>query len=234
MALPYEPETAELRRINREKLQWAVSYLPRTSDLASFLADLAQHVLNLQMRLEDTLLLAAGIVADTTSIKQLEVMMHSLHASVPAVQELYGKIYMAATTDCSSVVEVTQVMKDVPGLTAAQVKSIRELHAKRTLLQKMKEESLGGLPQRQKVAVTVTAANALSGLSASMALKPAAHSSVSQPKVRFFFVKKPQCCGAAKGPRPPQFGVRNYGYCYKAKKKIYYSSISDLGSLVGL
>ena len=109
-----------------------------------------------------------------------------------AFQELYGKIYMAATTDCASVVEATQVAEEVPGLTPAQVKAIRELHAKRTLLRKMEERSdarrLGGLtPLRQPAAVT--AAKSLVGLAASpkmaamSAAKPAVQSPVSHPKV---------------------------------------------------
>ena len=99
---------------------------------------------------------------------------------------------MAATTDCASVVEATQVAEEVPGLTPAQVKAIRELHAKRTLLRKMEERSdarrLGGLtPLRQPAAVT--AAKSLVGLAASpkmaamSAATPAVQSPVSHPKV---------------------------------------------------
>ena len=197
MALPYEAENAEMRRINREKLQRAVSCLPRTSDVSSFLADIAQHILNLHMRIEDTLLLAEGVVTDVTSVQRMEVMMHSLRSVVPDVQELYGKIYMAATTDCASVVEATQVEEEVLGLTPQQVKAIRELHAKRTLMRKLKEESNiirpeGLSPQCRQAAVTVSARKALAGLYSSPApkpapmpvLKPAAHSSVPNPKVR--------------------------------------------------
>ena len=202
MALLYESENAELRRINREKLLRAVSRLPRTSDVASFLADIAQHVLNLHMRIEDTLLLAEGIVPDDTSVKRMEVMMHSLRAAVPAVQELYGKVYMAAATDCASVVEATQVAEEVLGLTTVQVKAIRELHAKRTLLRKIKESdvhNVQGLPQRHPAAVTATAAKSLalvySSLAPKTAPKPApilapiraAFSSVQQPKVSYWF-----------------------------------------------
>ena len=203
MVMPFE---AEQRRTNREKLQRAVLCLPRTSDVSSFLADIAQHVLNLQMRLEDTLLLAEGIVADATSAQCKEDMVLSLRAAVPAVQELYGKIYMAATTDCASVVEAMQVADDVPGLTPQQVKAIKELHAKRTFLQKMKLETdvhslpQGGLPQRHPAAVTVAAAKSLTGLFASPTPKLAVHSSVTgtHPKVSLKkHAHQNLCCGAA-------------------------------------
>ena len=88
-ALPFEAQNVELRRNHREKLQRAVACLPRTSDLASFLADMAHHVLNLQMRMEDTLLLADGIVvADVSSGQRKEDMMLTLRAAVPAVQAM--------------------------------------------------------------------------------------------------------------------------------------------------
>ena len=184
MVMPFE---AEQRRTNREKLQRAVLCLPRTSDVSSFLADIAQHVLNLQMRLEDTLLLAEGIVADATSAQCKEDMVLSLRAAVPAVQELYGKIYMAATTDCASVVEAMQVAEDVPGLTPQQVKAIRELHAKRTLLRKMEESEVhrlqGGLPQAHPAAVTVSASKSLVGLAGLPAPKQAGYATSPGPKL---------------------------------------------------
>ena len=252
MALLYESENAELRRINREKLQRAVSCLPRTSDVASFLADIAQHVLNLHMRIEDTLLLAEGIVPDDTSVKRMEVMMHSLRAAVPAVQELYGKVYMAAATDCASVVEATQVAEEVLGLTTVQVKAIRELHAKRTLLRKIKESdvhNVQGLLQRHPAAVTATAAKSLALVYSSPAPKTApkpapilAFSSVQQPKVSYWFKKKkphPQFCTLTASSI--RYVIGGYLYCHKIQiqinsQKVNYflstGSVSDLGPFI--
>ena len=253
MALLYESENAELRRINREKLLRAVSRLPRTSDVASFLADIAQHVLNLHMRIEDTLLLAEGIVPDDTSVKRMEVMMHSLRAAVPAVQELYGKVYMAAATDCASVVEATQVAEEVLGLTTVQVKAIRELHAKQTLLRKIKESdvhNVQGLPQRHPAAVTATAAKSLALVYSSPAPKTApkpapiraAFSSVQQPKVSYWFLKKkphPQFCTLTASSI--RYVIGGYLYCHKIQiqinsQKVNYflstGSVSDLGPFI--
>ena len=113
--------------------------------------------------------------------------MLSLRAVVPAVQELYGKIYMAATTDCASVVEAMQVAEDVPGLTPQQVKAIRELHAKRTLLRKMEESEVhrlqGGLPQAHPAAVTVSASKSLVGLAGLPAPKQAGYATSPGPKL---------------------------------------------------
>ena len=229
MALPFEAEPAMLRRSNREKLQRAVACLPRTSDVASFLADMAHHVLNLQMRLEDTLLLAESIVADASSVQQKDDTMLSLRAVVPAVQELYGKIYMAAITDCASVVETMQVPEDVPGLTAAQVKAIKERHAKRTLLRKMEESNVQchqGLPLRHPAAVTVTYIVQVAGRAGRLAGPKAGRScylAVLEAAGRACYLTCPEAAGSA-----------CYLACPEAAGRAYYRYWYLTGSAAGL
>ena len=67
---------------------------------------------------------------------------------------MYGKLYMAASTDCASVAEAMHVEEVVPGISPAQAKLIRELHSKRDA-QRRKESSEGNrlrLLQRQNEA----------------------------------------------------------------------------------
>ena len=94
------------------------------------MAEMTSHVLDLQVRLEDALRASSQVVADAaTAAHQGDALRH-LRLGVATVQEVYGKLYMAATTDCASVAEAMHVEEVVPGISPAQAKLIRELHSK--------------------------------------------------------------------------------------------------------
>ena len=119
---------------------------------------------------------------------------------------------------------------------SSEVKAIRELHAKRTLLRKIKESdvhNVQGLPQRHPAAVTATAAKSLALVYSSPAPKTApkpapilapiwaAFSSVQQPKVSYWFKKKkphPQFCTLTASSIP--YVIGGYLYCHKIQIQI--------------
>ena len=152
--LPLEGDSAEMRRDKIERLRRAVGSLPRTPGVGLFLAGMTSHVLDLQVRLEDALRASSQVVADAaTAAHQGDALRH-LRLGVATVREVYGKLYMAATTDCASVAEAMHVEEVVPGISPAQAKLIRELHSKRDA-QRRKESSEGNrlrLLQRQNEA----------------------------------------------------------------------------------
>ena len=95
------------------------------------MAGMTSHVLDLQVRLEDALRASSQVVADAaTAAHQGDALLH-LRLGVAAVQEVYGRLYMAANTDCASVAEAMHVEEVVPVISPAQAKLIRELHSKR-------------------------------------------------------------------------------------------------------
>ena len=140
--LPLEGELPEVRRDKIERLRRAVSALPRTPGVGLFLANVTSHLLDHQVRLEDALRASSQVVADAATAPQQATALRHLRMGVSAVQELYGKTYMAATTDCASVAEAMHVEEEVPGISPAQAKLIRELHAKRDA-QRKKDSSDG-------------------------------------------------------------------------------------------
>jgi len=129
--LPFETEIPETRRAKRERLRRGVTALPRNSGVTSFLAEMAASLLDVQSQMEDTLLTTNQIVPDAATAETKAATMRDFRTLVPQVQELFGRVYMAARTDCASVVEAMGVDEDIPGLTPAQAKAIRDLHTKK-------------------------------------------------------------------------------------------------------
>ena len=162
MALPFENDRAEVLRAKRAKLSRGISGLPRMSGVASFLADLADSVFELQCQMEDvTLATVASQAQDATPDQKAEVL-RLLRTAVPAAQEIFGKVYLAARTDCSSVVEAMSVDEDIPGVSAAQLKAVKDFHAKKTQQKQQESLRIKGL-QRQVEAASAAAAK-LSGM----------------------------------------------------------------------
>ena len=129
--LPIEGDSAEQRQDKIEWLRRAFGSLPRTPGVGLFLADMTSPVLDLQVRLEDALRASSQVVADAaTAAHQGDALLH-LRLGVAAVQEVYGRLYMAASIDCASVAEAMHVEEVVPVISPAQAKLIRELHSKR-------------------------------------------------------------------------------------------------------
>ena len=158
--LPLEAESPEIRRDKVERLRRAVGSLPRTPGVGLFLADMATHVLDLQVRLEDALRASAQVVPDVaTAARQADALKH-LRLGVTAAQEVYGKVYMAASTDCASVAEAMHVEEDVPGISATQAKLIRELHAKKDAQRRKDSSDNNRLRQLHRQADAVLAASA--------------------------------------------------------------------------
>ena len=118
----------------------------------------------------------AKVVPDAaTAARQTNALKH-LRLGVTAVQEIYGKVYMAASTDCASVAEAMHVEEEVPGISATQAKLIRELHAK-TDAQRRKESSDNNrLRQLHRQADAVLAASTKAP--AAMSAAPAAAGSM--------------------------------------------------------
>ena len=157
--LPLEAESPEVRRDTVERLRRAVGSLPRTPGVGLFLADMATHVLDLQVRLEDALRASAQVVPDAaTAARQADALKH-LRLGVTAVQEVYGKVYMAASTDCASVAEAMHVEEEVPGISATQAKLIRELHAQKDAQQRKESSDNNHLRQLHRQADAVLAAS---------------------------------------------------------------------------
>ena len=175
--LPLEAESPGVRRDKVERLRRAVGSLPRTPPgVGLFLADMATHVLDLQVRLEDALRASAQVVPDAaTAAGQADALKH-LRLGVTAVQEVYGKVYMAASTDCASVAEAMHVEEEVPGISATQAKLIRELHAKKDAQRRKESSDNNRLRQLHRQADAVLAASAKAP--AAMSAAPAAAGSL--------------------------------------------------------
>ena len=174
--LPLEAESPEVRRDKVERLRRAVGSLPRTPGVGLFLADIATHVLDLQVRLEDALRASAQVVPDAaTAAGQADALRH-LRLGVTAVQEVYGKVYMAASTDCASVAEAMHVEEEVPGISATQAKLIRELHAKKDAQRRKESSDNNRLRQLHRQADAVLAASTKAP--AAMSAAPAAAGSM--------------------------------------------------------
>ena len=159
---------------------------PRSSGVAIFLAEMSDQLLEVQSSLEDILLIADTIVPHNDSQEKKATMMTGLRVLLPILQEAFGKVYMAATTDCASVVEAMHVDDPVPGVSVAQAKAIRDLHKKKGDSRQKDRDAEAKLRnlQRQAEAATVAASKIFQSPSLPPPV-PAGRPTVADGKSRF-------------------------------------------------
>lgn len=132
--LPFESKTPEERRADRDKQKRMVLILDKSSQVTAFLAEMADSVLDSQHREEDlVLLLKTVILPDTATAASKAALPRALAAARRNRQELaadFSKLIMAARYDCSSVNQAMLGEEGLEGISAAQVKAIREAYTK--------------------------------------------------------------------------------------------------------
>jgi len=139
--LPFEDQTPETRRADRESAKLALAGVDRSIKSKCFLAEMAEAVLNLQALLEDTTIVTSQIPVAAAAEPNRNASVAALRTASTTAAEIAGKISMAAQYDCAAVAETVSAGAKIPGLSAAQVKAIKANYVKRKEPTKKKGKS---------------------------------------------------------------------------------------------
>jgi hypothetical protein len=123
--------SAEERSAERGRQQRALAALPRMTTASTFLANRAAALLDLQIRVEDTLLVLKNTnVAPANTPECRSVILH-LRSALPLISAEVGILAVAGRYDIESAVEALRQTEDLPGVTGSFLKAARSAYRQR-------------------------------------------------------------------------------------------------------
>jgi hypothetical protein len=173
--------SAEERSAERERQRRALAALPRTTTVSTFLANRAVALLDLQLRIEDTLLVLKNTAVAPANTPECRSVIQHLRAALPLISAEMGTHVVAARYDIESAAEALHQDEDLPGVAVPFLKAARSAYKQREEAAAKAQAELQRLQMRRRIqanaaATAITAASQAAGPAAAASTAAAAGS----------------------------------------------------------
>jgi hypothetical protein len=160
--------SAEERSAERERQRRALAALPRTTTVSTFLANRAVALLDLQLRIEDTLLVLKNTAVAPANTPECRSVIQHLRAALPLISAEMGTHVVAARYDIESAAEALHQDEDLPGVAVPFLKAARSAYKQREEAAAKAQAELQRLQMRRRIqanaaATAITAASQAAG-----------------------------------------------------------------------
>ena len=130
------PDVQDLITFASVYLVWTTSYIhdPYFRTVVLPLTGIASQLLDVQFRTEDALISAGPVAipaAEAADVARFNSALGNLRSVIPQISDIIGKTMMASAYDATAVNEAFGIDERLPGVSAAQLKAVREAHTKR-------------------------------------------------------------------------------------------------------